>query len=66
MKPKIILRKSKTFLILIWAALRYPFFKRRCRIPRIMSIDETLDMVIEKKTVGCSFRRFGIPVHERR
>lgn len=56
MKPKIILRKSKTFLILIWAALRYPFFKRRCRIPRIMSIDETLDMVIEKKL---SVARFG-------
>lgn len=56
MKLKIYFRKAKTLSELIYAAIKYPLFKRRCQIPQIMSIDQTLDQVIEKKL---SVARFG-------
>ena len=52
----IYIRKSFTFLRLIWGAIRYPVFRLFVKVPQIMSIDETLDFVINKNT---SVARFG-------
>lgn len=56
MNIKIILRKAKTLCKLLFAACRYPTFKKHCVIPEIMGIDETLDAVIKGKL---SVARFG-------
>ena len=52
----IYIRKSFTFLRLIWGAIRFPVFRLFVKVPQIMSIDETLDFVINNNT---SVARFG-------
>lgn len=56
MKLQIVLRKAKTLSKMLFAAMKYPSFKRKCVIPQIMSIDETIDIVIKKRL---SVARFG-------
>lgn len=51
----ILLRKARTFIKLIKGSITYPYYKQTYKLPKILSIEESLDKIIHEKMSVCRF-----------